>query len=38
MNYYLAGTSVSLPINFVDDDGNPLEVTHEATVLSIKTV
>ncbi|ATI40445.1 MULTISPECIES: hypothetical protein [Acinetobacter calcoaceticus/baumannii complex] len=27
MNYYLAGTSVSLPINFVDDDGNPLEVT-----------
>lgn len=26
MNQYLAGTSVNLPIEFNDDDGNPLEV------------
>lgn len=27
MNYYLAGTAVTLPINFVDADGNPLQVS-----------
>jgi hypothetical protein len=27
MNQYLAGTSVNLPIEFNDDDGNPLQVT-----------
>ncbi|WP_354734423.1 hypothetical protein [Acinetobacter nosocomialis] len=30
MNYYLAGTAVTLPVNFIDADGNPLQVSEGA--------